>query len=374
MGAPARCHDSPWEAGRRRGPGTGGKNIVIDGPFGVFGELLAEFAARVRDLRVLEIEERFREPLTVVVRGRRGVGRGAVTAALADSGVTVTADADADADADSEGADVNVFVVAEVLKPEDRAQLRAACRVPAVAGTPGAAMVVLNKADLTGADPGGPLACAERRAAEFAATVGVPVVPMIAPLATVGFDDGEIAALRALIGTPVDMTSTDAFVGSAHRLPAELRRRLLDKLDRFGLAHAVLALCGGATRATVQRRLREVSQVDRVLDQLIAVSAPARYRKVCAVLSELRSLAAQRGGAGIEEFLVADETVIAVMAAAVDVVEAAGVAVERGDARDAHLRRAARWETYARGPVGVLHQQCAKDISRGSLRLLGRVR
>ncbi len=323
----------------------------------------------MRDIGVLEIEERFRAPLKVVVRGRRGVGRGAVTSALADSGVTVAADA--------AGADVNVFVVAEVLKPEDRAQLRAAARVPAAAGetgVAGATMVVLNKADLTGVDPAGPLACAERRAAEFAATLGVPVVPMIAPLATVGVDDGEIAALRALIDIPVDMTSTDAFVGSAHRLPAELRRRLLDKLDRFGLAHAVLALCGGATRATVQRRLREVSQVDRVLDQLIAVSAPARYRKVCAVLSELRSLAAQRGGAGIEEFLVADETVIAVMAAAVDVVEAAGLAVDRGDAGDAHLRRAAQWEAYARGPVGSLHQRCAKDISRGSLRLLGQMR
>jgi len=337
----------------------------MDGHFGV---LLAEFAARVRDLRVLAIEERFRAPLTVAVRGRQGVGRGAVTAALADSGVTVAADA--------ANADVNVFVVAEALKPEDRAQLRAVSRVPAATGdsvTPGATMVVLNKADLAGADPAGPLACAERRAVEFAATVGVPVVPMIAPLATVGVDDGEIAAMRALIGTPVDITSTDAFVGSAHRLPAELRRRLLDKLDRFGLAHALLALCGGATRATVQRQLRELSQVDRVLEQLIAVSAPARYRKVRAVLSELRGLAAQRGGAGIEEFLVADETAIAVMAAAVDVVEAVGLAVEPGDAQDAHLRRAAQWEAYARGPVGVLHQRCAKDISRGSLRLLGRM-
>ncbi|MCH9640898.1 MAG: hypothetical protein K0U71_04260, partial [Actinomycetia bacterium] len=87
---------------------------------------MTEFAARVRDIRVLEIEDRFRAPLKAVVRGRRGVGRGAVTSALADSGVTVAADA--------AGADVNVFVVAEVLKPEDRAQLRAAARVPAAAG------------------------------------------------------------------------------------------------------------------------------------------------------------------------------------------------------------------------------------------------
>ena len=53
----------------------------------------------------------------------------------------------------------------------------------------------------------------------------------------------------------------------------------------------------------------------------------------------------------IAKFLATDETVLAVMAAAVDVVEAAGVGVDRGDAPSAHLRRAVHWRQYSRGPV-----------------------
>jgi hypothetical protein len=60
------------------------------------------------------------------------------------------------------------------------------------------------------------------------------------------------------------------------------------------------------------------------------------------------------------------------MAAAVDVVEAAGLSVDRGDDPSSHLRRAAHWRRYSRGPVDALHRSCGADIARGSLRLLGR--
>jgi hypothetical protein len=269
---------------------------------------------------------------------------------------------------DAAGADVRVVVIAETLKPEEQAQLQTAARSPA------ATMAVLNKADLAGADQGGPLTCAERRAAEFSETVGLPVVPMIALLAVVELDEDDVAALRALVSTPADMTSTDAFVGSAHLLPTQLRRRLLDRLDRFGLAHAALAIAKGATGATVVRELRALSQVDRVLEELAAVAAPVRYRKVCAALRGLRMLAARSGDDRIEVFLASDEVVIAVMAVAVDVVEASGFSVDRADDKDSHLRRAVYWGRYARGPVGLLHQCCAKDIARGSLRLRGGLR
>jgi hypothetical protein len=62
------------------------------------------------------------------------------------------------------------------------------------------------------------------------------------------------------------------------------------------------------------------------------------------------------------------------MAAAVDVVQACGLTVDRGDDADAHVRRAVHWRHYAHGPVDVTHRCCAADISRGSLRLLGRAR
>ena len=62
-----------------------------------------------------------------------------------------------------------------------------------------------------------------------------------------------------------------------------------------------------------------------------AAGAPVRYRRVRSALTEMNSLAAQSGDERLAEFLSTDETVLAVMAAAVDVVEAAGAAVDRGD-------------------------------------------
>jgi hypothetical protein len=258
-----------------------------------------------------------------------------------------------------------VLVIAETLKPEERAWLRQA---------PPATMVVLNKADLTGADAGGPLASADRRAAALASGVGLPVVPMIAHLAAVDLDGSEIAALRALVTTPADMTSTDAFVGCQHPLAQELRTRLLARLDRFGLAHAVLAVADGAGSPAITAHLRGLSRIEAVLDALSGVTAPVRYRRIRAALTELRALAAQSGDDALDALLCDDAIVIAVMAAAVDVVAACGLAVDRGEDPSAHVRRAVQWRRYARGPVDVLHLHCATDISRGSLRLLGRAR
>ncbi|MFL6085395.1 MAG: hypothetical protein ACJ74F_19820 [Mycobacterium sp.] len=296
-------------------------------------------------------------PLCVAVLGRDGVGRGTVAAALAASGMTVTADATA--------ADVHVLVIAEALKPEDRARLAAADRPM---------LTVLNKADLAGLGDGGPLTRAHRRAADYRALTGVPTVPMVALLATADLDEELMSALRVLVTEPADLTSTDAFVGSSHSLRPELRRRLLATLDRFGIARAVLALAEGADGATVSAVARQASQLDRVVEHIEAAGASVRYRRVRSTITELRSLAVQSDDDRLMQFLSTDETVLAVMAAAVDVVEAAGVEVDRGDDAAAHLRRAVHWRRYSRGPVGALHRSCGADIARGSLRLLGRVR
>ncbi|OKH62724.1 hypothetical protein EB73_27200, partial [Mycobacterium sp. SWH-M3] len=73
-------------------------------------------------------------------------------------------------------ADVAVLVVTEVAKPEDRAEI---ARLQA-ADQP--VLMVLNKADLAGSGPGGPVATARRRAGELRALTGVPVAPMVALL------------------------------------------------------------------------------------------------------------------------------------------------------------------------------------------------
>jgi hypothetical protein len=301
------------------------------------------------------IIRRIAAPLRVAVRGRDGVGRGTVAAALAAAGVTVTPEVAA--------ADVQVVVIAETLKPEDRAMLRADPPT----------LMVLNKADLTGFVGGGPLALAHRRAADYRALTGVPTVPMVALLATADLDGELISALHTLVRQPADMTSTDAFVQSEHPLSQEVRRRLLGTLDRFGTAHAVVAIGEGAAPA-LPALLRRLSQVDRVVAQLDATGAPVRYRRVRVAMAELQALATQSGDERLTEFLSTDETVLAVMSAAVDVVETDGVVVDRGDDAASHLRRAVHWRRYSHGPVDALHRSCGADICRGSLRLLGQVR
>jgi hypothetical protein len=295
---------------------------------------------------------RLAAPILIAVLGRDGVGRGTVAAALAASGLAVTADTTA--------ADVQVVVIAEAVKPEDRAFL--------VDDKP--SVMVLNKADLTGLGGSGPLARAYQRAAECRALTGMPTVPMVALLAIADLDDELVWALRVLVTEPVDLTSTDAFVGCAHSVPPELRRRLLVTVDRFGIASALLALAEGAEVAAA---LRRASQLDRVVEHIAAAAAPVRYHRLHRAIAELRCIAVLSDDDQVAGFLSTDATVLAVMSAAVDVVEAVGVQVDRGDDAAAHLRRAVRWRHYCRGPVSALHRSCGADIARGSLRLLGQV-
>ena len=325
----------------------------------IFTTELIRFAERSADPRIAAIIDQISCPLTVAVRGRDGVGRSTVAAALADSGVAVVED---------ETADVHVVVVAEAVKPEDRAMLRSgsSCTSPPRRPT----LVVLNKADLAGFGSGGPLAVADRRATEIRAMVGVPVVPMVALLATAALDDELISALRVLAAEPADLTSTDGFLAGEHSVSRSVRARLLNTLDLFGIAHGVLALRQAAEPAALPTVLRGLSQIDRVLAQLAVAGAEVRYRRLQSALVQLRTMATRRPA--LAEFVRGDDAVIAVMAAAVDVMRAAGLEVDADDGPPAHLCRAVHWQRYGRGPVNQLHRSCAADISRGSLRLLRR--
>jgi hypothetical protein len=163
-------------------------------------------------------------------------------------------------------------------------------------------------------------------------------------------------------------------VHSDHPLPTEVRQRLLDTLDRLGIAHAVLAVEDGADVTAVRALLRRTSRIEEAVAQVTAVGAPIRYRRVRAAVDELRSLTMRSGDQQLADFLVTDDTVLAVMGAAVEAVEADGMHVDRGDGPSAHRRRAAHWRRYGRGPVNGLHRSCSADICRGSLRLYGRSR
>lgn len=290
------------------------------------------------------------------MRGRAGTGRATVAAALEGTGVTITG---------RDHADVTVVVVAEALKPEDRAML---------AGPGGPVLTVLNKADLSGTRDGGPLETARRRAAHFRALTGVPTVPMSALLARATLDDELTCALRTLVTEAADFTSADAFTTTPHQIPPAVRARLLATLDRFGIAHAVLALSRGADATALPAVLREISGVDRVRAEIDVAAAPVRYRRVREAITRLQAVAAMSDDARIAEFLVADGTVLALTGAATEVVRAAGVVVDDHDESRDHLRRALYWRRYSQGPVNGLHRDCGADIARGALKLLGRSR
>ena len=286
----------------------------------------------------------------MAVAGRNGVGRRTVAHALTLAGelrgtIALTT---------SSAADLDVYVLAEVAKPEDLDALSTARR-PMLA--------VLNKADLiattaSGCHPHGPTNAARARCAQLSVHAGTPIEPLVGILALDDLlDDGVWAGLQTLAG--------------GHPVDANVRRRLIGALDEFGVAQATVAIRRGATRAAVDALLRSLSCIDEVADKIEALGAQVRYQRVLDAVAELETLAVtdQR----ISAFLTRDDTVVARMMAAVDVVEAIGIEVDRGDTADAHLRRAVHWQRYRRGPVTGAHRACGADIVRGSLRLWTKV-
>jgi hypothetical protein len=317
-----------------------------------FYEHLMRFAESAAAPGLPPIIGRLRRRIGVAVVGRTGVGRDTVAAALRHHGVAVTAD--------PATADVQVLVIAEALKPEERAL---------TVGLP--TLVVLNKADLTGSRSGGALPNAHRRAADVQRRTGTATVAMVGLLAKPPvLDDDLVDALQTLVSTPADLGSVDAFVGGDHPVGRDVRTRLLERLDRFGIAHAVLALARGDDPAALPALLQRLSNVDAVLAALGACAAPVRYQRLRAALTEMHSLAVELDDDGLFGLLNSDAAVLATMAAAVDVVEADGIRVDPGDHPVAYRRRAVYWRRYGGGPLNALHRSCSADITRGSLRLL----
>lgn len=248
--------------------------------------------------------------------------------------------------ATSADADVEVFVVADAVKPEDRA---------AIAATVRPVLTVLNKADLVSTTaPGrhrdGPTAAARARCAQLSSRAGRPVEPMVGLLAVAELDDRLWAELQAVAACRTAVS-----------------RRLMATLDVFGVRQATAAIQRGASRADVEALLRDLSGVDEVVAKIDALGAQLRYQRVLDAVAELETMAVTDRRIG--EFLAHDDTVVARMMAAVDAVESAGLEVDRGDTADAHLRRATHWQRHRRGPAATIERACGADIVRGSLRL-----
>lgn len=316
-----------------------------------FVDEVTRFAAEMANPQVAAIVEGAEgivAPLRVAVCGRRGVGRRTVTNALKCVGTTITSD---------RAADLVVYVIAEVAKPED---------ATAVAAVMQPVLVVLNKSDLTG-----------RAAATAVSTrLAAPVEPMAALLAVAALDnrlDGPLwAALQELAAEPADLSRAERFVTGAHPVPRRVRQQLCDTLDLPGITHALAAVRQGRPAAQVRTLLRRLSGIDAVARRVSAVGAAVGYQRLLDTVARLEALAVSDGR--ISDFLSCDDTVVARMAAAVEVVEAAGLALDALDTADAptRLRQAARWQHYSRGPVAAVHHACGTDIARGLLRLWSR--
>ena len=270
-------------------------------------------------------------------------------------------------------ADLQVYVVAEVVKPEDSAAL-ATGEAPVLA--------VLNKADLTGFGGDGPIAAAGARCQELAQLLeldGVEMLPLSGLLAVAaldGLDPMGAAALEELAAHPGDLAfldgSFDGFLTAQLPVPVAARRRLLEILDLFGIAVGVAALRAGARPAQLRALLRRISGVDVVIDRLIAAGAQVRYRRELDAVCELEALAVSEAvsdlSGQIHAFLSSDDTVVARMAAATEAARACGMA----PGPSSPLPRAVHWQRYSRTAVSGLHRACAADIARGSLRLWSR--
>jgi hypothetical protein len=232
-------------------------------------------------------------------------------------------------------------------------------------------VVVLTKADLTSSAGGGPLEAARAHCARLSALAGATVEPMVGLLAVAAVDglllDDLWAALQRLVAHPADLGSADAFLAGAHPIPRAERQRLVDTLDMFGLTLVAAAARRGKSLSQVRTLLRSASGLDTVVERIGVAAAEVRYGRVLDAFDELQAMAVsdQR----ISDFLRRDDTVLARMAAAMDVVDAAGLPVESCDGRTAQLRRAVKWHRHSRRPGPGLHRRCAADITRGSLRL-----
>ncbi|MGB8408243.1 MAG: hypothetical protein WCE30_29685, partial [Mycobacterium sp.] len=94
------------------------------------------------------------------------------------------------------------------------------------------------------------------------------------------------------------------------------------------------------------------------------------YLAVRRALAETSCVAAELADGRIDSWLACEAVALVAMAAAVAVVESAGVPVDRGTDARSQLSRARYWRGYSCGPVTDLHRRLGQDITRGSLRML----
>lgn len=214
------------------------------------------------------------------------------------------------------GAEAVLYVVTQGVRADDQQALAAftAATASREAG-PVNAIAVLNKADtiapesVEGADGDiwkAATLLAEKQASTLKPRVAdvLPVIGLIAESAeSGGFTSADAEALRQLAELDDDILQTmlisaDIFTSWECDVPAGTRLRLLEKLDLFGVSHAVEAIRKEPeiTAGTLRRSLLDASGLEGVRQRLsIVFAARADGIKAAAALASVTALAHASG-------------------------------------------------------------------------------
>jgi hypothetical protein len=214
------------------------------------------------------------------------------------------------------GAEAVLYVVTQGVRADDQQALAAftAATASREAG-PVNAIAVLNKADTIAPESvegaGGDIwkaatLLSEKQAATLKPRVAdvLPVIGLIAESAeSGGFTSADAEALRQLAGLDDDVLQTmlisaDIFTSWECDVPAGTRLRLLEKLDLFGISHAVEAIRAEPeiTAGALRRSLLDASGLEAVRQRLsIVFAARADGIKAAAALASVTALAHASG-------------------------------------------------------------------------------
>jgi GTPase SAR1 family protein len=217
------------------------------------------------------------------------------------------------------GAEAVLYVVTQGVRADDQQALAAftAATASREAG-PVNAIAVLNKADTIAPESvegsGGDVwkaatLLAEKQASTLKPRVAdvLPVIGLIAESAeSGGFTSADAEALRQLAELDDDVLQTmlisaDIFTSWECDVPAGTRLRLLEKLDLFGISHAVEAIRKEPeiTAGALRRSLLDASGLEAVRQRLAVVfAARADGIKAAAALASVTALAHASGDPG----------------------------------------------------------------------------
>jgi Dynamin family len=181
------------------------------------------------------------------------------------------------------GAEAIVYVFTQAVRADDVAALESFRAVSArVSGNPVNSLGLFSKVDKLaggGGDPwpvAGPLAAAQAGLLRRVLSDVVPVVGLLAETTEAGrLTDADTAALRDLAACPpseraVLLASVDLFVNRDCPVPQAARRRLLERLDLYGVALAVSRLADSPRLSTgdLARDLHRASGFPRLRQAL----------------------------------------------------------------------------------------------------------